>query len=281
MYLNINTLVIYITYNPDLFLFNKSIDKTLSFFSNVLIIDNNSINKFKFTNYENRIRKIIFNDSNIGLSKALNKAFDYAKINNFKFVLVLDQDSIIPDNLFFEYQKTLNDNTKVIITPMVIDRLTNTFQHNTNKVTRKFPINSGSLISLLTWELIGKFDENLFIDGIDHDFFIRARIKGVKILKLSNVYLSHQIGIGRVFNFFKIKFIIFNHNSFRKYHIAFSTIYIAKKHKNSFFSVIISILRIQKQILKVLFFESNKFDKILSIMRGLKDGFNSSLNVNL
>ena len=55
-------------------------------------------------------------------------------------------------------------------------------------------ITSGSSLNLEIFKKIGVFDEQLFIDNVDHEYCFRAIVKGYEIAKLNNILLNHSLG---------------------------------------------------------------------------------------
>lgn len=55
-------------------------------------------------------------------------------------------------------------------------------------------ITSGTLLNLSLFQKIGGFDENLFIDAVDHEYTIKSLLTGYKIIQFPCIQLTHQIG---------------------------------------------------------------------------------------
>jgi rhamnosyltransferase len=51
-----------------------------------------------------------------------------------------------------------------------------------------------NLVHLPSWQAIGPFDESLFIDGVDHDYCLRARLGGYGVYEWPQSRLSHALG---------------------------------------------------------------------------------------
>lgn len=56
------------------------------------------------------------------------------------------------------------------------------------------PIQSGLLVPVEVLDLLGGFDESLFIDGVDTDFYLRARDRGLQCVLASGTRLEHRLG---------------------------------------------------------------------------------------
>jgi rhamnosyltransferase len=61
-------------------------------------------------------------------------------------------------------------------------------------IERKTVITSGSLLSVSAFDAIGPFREEFFIDGVDHEYCLRARAKGYRVLLALAPLLLHAMG---------------------------------------------------------------------------------------
>src|SRR4030095_5315976 len=61
-------------------------------------------------------------------------------------------------------------------------------------IERRTVITSGTLLSLNAYDAIGRFRDDFFIDGIDHEYCLRARAKRYRILLMLAPLLVHSIG---------------------------------------------------------------------------------------
>lgn len=95
---------------------------------------------------------------------------------------------------------------------------------------------SGNLLNLNLTQKIGGFNEQLFIDSVDHDYGLRANFSGFYVLQMNNCFLQHTIG--KTYSgsaFFTSKQKIFSiHNPKRLYFIVRNGFYIARKYKKQF-----------------------------------------------
>lgn len=257
-----------ITYFPDCGLLEQNIKSIIKQVDRVVIIDNASgnveevkkiVEKYNISIFENKI--------NVGIASALNQIMKYFDSINYEWVLTLDQDTICPKNLIDELTKYLDDNVG-IVSPNYYDRgIFNNYKKKEIFELMQWTITSASLTNIKIWKIIGGFDENLFIDGVDIDFGIRLNKNGYKVIKVNSVEISHKIGNSTDFHFLGLHFIVHNHNAVRKYYIARNTIIIAKKNSSKKI-VIKPYFQVIKQMVYVLFFESQKKIKIKAIFRG-------------
>ncbi len=280
-----------VTYNPDIKRLSKNLKEITNQFSDVFIVDNNSENIKDIVVLVKKYKNItlIKNENNLGIAKALNQIFLYADDKKVEWVLTLDQDSIIPENLIEEYSRYVNLDRVAIICPAVYDNNSKTIDRvELNDIEEVgICITSGSFTRVSIWKEIGGFEEKLFIDYVDNDYCIKLYYHDYKIVRVNNVVLNHELG--------HIKNHIYksttNHNYMRRYYIARNSIYVSKKYCtlfknkygkeeynkiNIFLDKLISprraYLRQFQFIVLVLLYENNKIKKIKAITKGIKDG---------
>ena len=264
-----------VTYNPDIKRLNQNISAIVSQVDTVLIFDNGSSNIADIKNLCQGLNtiKIIESECNVGISKALNKIMEVFDNSCFKWVLTLDQDSVSPSNLAKELSKYCDEKVGAI-GPVIQDlnkKEISSFTEN-GIIERGRIITSGCLTNVDAWRIVGKFDEEMFIDGVDFDFCDRLRKAGYKVLEVQNVFLIHEIGHIETHRFVFWKIDVKNHGPFRKYYIAKNIIYLDWKNKRPMFPFI-SILRVLKQVALVILYETDKLEKLKAMNKGVIDAF--------
>lgn len=264
-----------VLYNPEIERLKENIDSICKQVKQVILIDNASDNieeiKILCSAYKNT--KIIENVKNTGIAFALNEIMNYGLKKGYKWVLTLDQDSICPNNIISEYSKYIEIDDVAIISPTVIDRNRNKSKNISSKLYEEINlcITSGALTNTEVWNKIGRFDEVMFIDGVDNEYCIRLLKNNYHILQILRVELLHEIGHIAIRKFFFWNVVVRNHNSFRKYYISKNVIYVAKKHFY-YRKIVIAYLRVFKIVIVTLLYESDKIVKVKSIFKGMRDG---------
>lgn len=272
-----NILAGVVTFNPDIDLLKRNLLAVKKQIHEIIIFDNASKNIDEIKNIsEDSLFNctIISSDRNVGIAKALNEIMKIAQSRGSNWVLTLDQDTIIPNNLVEEYIKYTSFPDVAIICPQIVDR--NIDYSTIKKPSKNFcevdsSITSASLTNVSAWNNIGGFDEAMFIDFVDDDFCINLRNHRYKILKTSNVFISHAIGNIKRVNFFGKETSVYNHSAMRKYYQIRNRYYIDYKYKGRvtcvaiYFTIIASI--------KIIFWENHKLEKLYACLCGVRDGF--------
>lgn len=268
-----------ITFNPEIQLLKKNIESIQNQVDKIIIIDNfsSNVDEIRAIVIEGDKLVLIQNKKNLGIAAALNQAFEYAKLNNYNWVLTLDQDSVCPNSFVNRlHYLALQEDRVGIMAPTIIDRNVGKIGHivpdcNKYKEVRTC-ITSGALTNVSAWKEIGKFDEKMFIDSVDFEFCYRLRKYKYKVLQTNKVKLSHSIGDAKVRKFIFIKFKDAEHNAFRDFYIAQNNIYYPKKHK-----LILHLIRGNFRNLRLLFitliYQKDKLKKVSSIIKGWINGY--------
>ncbi|MDZ7545111.1 glycosyltransferase [Gardnerella piotii] len=271
-----------ITYNPTLTDVSTCLEALCNQVERVIIVDNASKNVKSLQEVVSKYANVtlVKNSQNIGFAKALTQVFEWAKSQGFNWVLTLNDDSVVPNNMISEYKKILENqgslvnqknakNAKIaIVCSLLKNRLDGTILHS--KCHEDECITSGSLTSVEAWAKIGGFDEWLEIDGVDFDFSRRLVRAGWKIVECQNVIMEHQIGKARSINLIIKHPIVWNHNANRKYYIARNMQVV--DYKMGTYSYAKSLRAVVRDMIFVALWEKNKFAKIHAMIRGFKDG---------
>lgn len=265
-----------VLYNPDIDRLRKNLESIINQVSIVLLQDNGSSN---IKEIEELIKpwqnvKLINNPVNKGIAWALNNLCRCALEDQYEWILTLDQDSICPENMIFDFSKYLKNAD--MLCPKIVDKNYGLIDGGNAKIEPvKECITSGCLLKLASWEKIHGFDETMFIDGVDFEFCYRMNQAGMKIYRVNDIVLNHEIGNITVRHFLGFKVIVKNHSAFRKYYIARNTIYFARKNKQT---MIKANLQVIKQVLIVILYEKRKLKKISKILKGIKDGYQMKID---
>ena len=191
-----------ITYNPEIDRLTQCIQKAAQECQKVVVVDNGSANFEDIVQLVEKFENsyIIKNESNFGIAKALNQVFHEAAKQNYDWVLTLDQDTVIPDNLMERYSQAISNVhiNLAIICPQIHDDLSGktwpVLNENERERCVEKCITSASLNNVKMWDAVGGFDEKLFIDEVDHDYCYRVRKSKGEILLVDNVTINHTIG---------------------------------------------------------------------------------------
>jgi rhamnosyltransferase len=134
-------------------------------------------------------------------------------------------------------------------------------------------ITSGSLVTKRLVELVGYYDERLFIDHVDHDFCLRIFKLGGECYQVNGAILLHKFGEAKVKTFLGKTFFLQEYSPFRRYHMMRNRIVLYKRYgmfRGKLFWI--DLKSAVKDLVKLLLFEPGKASKIRSVIRGFFDG---------
>lgn len=189
-----------VLYNAEIERLINEIESVLPQVDIVCLCDNGSVNISAIERRINGNDKIVLlkNEKNLGIGTASNQICSFAEENGFEWVLMLDHDTVCPDNLVVTYKKHTDNEFIGMMCPNVVDReiVHNLYYSSENEETEYIQrcIQSATFIKLSAWKKCGGFNEWMFIDFVDFDFCKRLEINGYKILRCKTVTVDHQLG---------------------------------------------------------------------------------------
>lgn len=274
MIFNYPTLVI--LFSPDPELLRKNVESVLKAGTKeILLVDNTDGNPFDVSVLgESLARQVkhIWNGKNIGIASALNVGCSVFYEKGYKWVLTLDQDSIVPENIFEVYQSYLSskgEDVAILSCNHLIDKekgYVNTYEY------RELCITSGCLMNLDAWYKVGKFDDKLFIDGVDHDICIKFRLNGYKLVRFPYLHLNHKLGDPQTISIFGHKINVrLGHSPMRMFYMTRNWNYLDNKYNNELNGKTGLNLSYAKMILLILLLEKKKLAFLMSFYMGYRD----------
>lgn len=235
-------------------------------FSKIIIYDNSLV-----SHKEILPPNIIFlrTGKNDGLSKPYNDMIKLAIEADMDYLCLLDQDS---DYCILEIEKMIKFLDSCPSTSLHAAVLApRTYKVGSKRVDRsesitsvKYAINSGSFLNLkIINHLNLRYDERVYIDGVDYDFGWQIRAAGYKSLIYENSVFEQSLGYSSGNSRFS------HHSSVRYYLIAHNRKYIYTKHIGFFLGGSIALLKNLLLIIKILLYEDQKRIKVRYCFKGI------------
>jgi rhamnosyltransferase len=283
-----------VTYNPDERLFDR-LARIAPQVDIILIYDNSSSSNTKiFLEKAINIDKvrIVYGQENVGIATALNYGLNYLEKHGYEFVVTFDQDSFpsldMVDELLLSYYNSSNPDKVAIVGPNIIDEAT---PDNHSKYLRQNPkfslffervavnnsdledisivITSGSLINISIYKKIGPYVDELFIDYVDTEYCLRAKLHGYLIVASRKALMYHNLGSKKecktVFHTFRPTF----HKPFRRYYIARNQIFLVRKYSLKFpYWAFFEVISTLYNFFRILSFENNRILNIKHVLLG-------------
>ncbi|MCX7641854.1 MAG: glycosyltransferase [Elusimicrobiales bacterium] len=266
-------------YNPNIETLIKNIHSFIDDINLLCIVDNSEIKTDLCFLTQNTNIKVFKTDKNRGIGYALNLVANKAINEGFDWMLMMDQDSYFENNSFKKMKEIIlkeNNSKLAILYPHVIYEEDYNFNNSTNNIIKttktELPITSGSLLNLKIYPIVGSFDEELFLDRIDFDYALRIKFAGFEIKKINSVILNHKLGQSKLVSFLGKIIRITNHPPLRRYYMTRNSLYMIKKYifKSPYYSLY-EFRTILTDILKILFYEGDKINKFIMMLKGFID----------
>lgn len=259
-----------VLYNPNISEITNNINSYIEELDKLYMIDNSEKeNYIKLESYIKNKRNIeyIWLGENKGIAKALNFGKNKAINEDVNYFLTMDQDSSFKNNFskMIEWIIKNEDLMKEVAIISPIHSIKEKETQKKNEVEEKEIImTSGNVLNLELIKKIGDFNEDFFIDEVDHEFCYRIREKGYKVLCLNDIELNHKLGNLKNYKFFSVT----NHNYIRRYYITRNRLYMIKKFPEVKRKYLFNIFF---DFFKIIFFEDDKKRKIKYFILGIKD----------
>jgi rhamnosyltransferase len=268
-----------ILYNPRGDILHKNIATYIEYMDNLIIIDNSMISQQShIIDLMATVRKIhYFNmGRNLGIATAYNIAASIAVELGFDWLMLIDQDSSASaDMMDLLLLSVLKFPDCGILAPLQITKKREHISPSNDYTDIFFTMASGSFLNLKIYQKCGAYEDKLFIDHVDHEYCLRLKRKGYKIIQCNKAVLNHSLGELKILKLFGTKYIITTHKPFRLYYFTRNGIYVAFKYLIDFPSFLIYFsLQLGKNIIKALFIEDNKKARLKMIYTGFSDFLN-------
>jgi rhamnosyltransferase len=222
--------------------------------------------------------QLIDNRANTGISVALNQGLEHALKAGYKLILTLDQDTqCYPDMV----DTLLRVSTACKWNPVVIG---GNYLDPRNKgpfvptrgaesfLEQKTVITSGCLVDVAAAKAIGGFREDYFIDQVDHEFCLRMRAHGRRVVISRKPVMNHSVGTsgGASLPFLGV---LPNHPPLRKYYIARNTVVtVADYWRQEPAWCLRRLVRLLLGLGLMALLEENRFGKVRAFTCGVADG---------
>lgn len=275
-----------ITYNVEND-FKNRINKLKGKVNEIIVVDNGS--KAETISMLKELEKeitIIYLEKNKGIAYALNTGIKYSIEKGYDWILTLDHDSIVTDNMinnmlkcYEGFEGELKEKVAMLVPVHVEEK-----EHENNRVINNEEVSSKSYTEVLTeitsgaltkasiYKSVGLYDEKLFIDLVDHDYCLSLNKKGFKVIQVNSAILIHNLGESVKKSILGLKMIPTNHSPLRRYYMSRNRHYIWNKYKKDFPGwVLTDKRRFITENLKIVLFEDNKIEKFKYIREGIRD----------
>jgi rhamnosyltransferase len=132
---------------------------------------------------------------------------------------------------------------------------------------------SGSLTPMSVFETAGLFAEELFIDGVDYEYSLRVRARGLVIAECREAVLLHSPGTPTYHRILGSRFQTANYSPVRRYYQERNKIWVTRRYWRRFLSFCMRQFSISiKDLIKIVLVEQDRGRKCRFFFRGISDG---------
>lgn len=240
----------------------------------IYIVDNSdypdkaNITLEKIKLFENYM--LIHSGQNIGIAKALNLALHHAKEDKYSWLMTMDQDTSFEykqQQKYFKDFYTIDTTNVAIISPLHNRKFLNSTLNPNPFVSKEYVMTSANIVNVNLALNVGGYDENLFIDEVDHAFCFTLQKSQYTILENQTVFVHHELGTP-----YKKNSDIKLYPPIRLYYMSRNYLYLRKKYKilhKSFFKH--RDIYLIKFFIKQVLYSSKKRKHIRMLYWGIKD----------
>jgi len=140
-------------------------------------------------------------------------------------------------------------------------------------------ITSGSMVRREVVAAIGLPRADFFIDFVDYEYCLRARLHGYKIAVITRAKLFHEIGKARTVRFLGRRWLWSEHHPFREYYMSRNLAYSVWWLYPSLAAKRFVLRHLLRHAAGIVLFGSEKLACLKKMMQGFSDGRRASLGV--
>lgn len=273
-----NVAAVLITYNPEISLLKRNLNQLCKQIDTIIIYDNNSKNQVEIQKVTQQYSNIRYyqNKENLGLPRNYNKALQICRQEGIEWLLTMDQDTVITDNMMKLYWPIMDNPDVAIISPVHIDYSIEDIKKNKHTDVEEYEeidrcISSAALNRVNSLIEIGGFDEKMFIDYVDFDICQNVINHGYKIIQVNTCFVEHSIGHTKNVRFLWKKLQTNNHAPIRKYYFFRNKVYFSRKYNISIWKNPRFYRQYLLNLLLILY-ENNRMEKLKMAFKGIYDG---------
>lgn len=262
-----------VLYNPGAEVL-ENVQTYLPFLEQLVVVDNST--KYSDVQEElKRLSKVVYlnEHGNLGIAKALNEGLNYLSDQDLDIALTMDQDSKFPIKKAEEILKLVNQYiSEYAIVGLRYKNDKNTYQKPTEIFDVNYWITSGNFVRLSDFKKVGGFQEDLFIDSVDHEFCHQLILHHKRIGILRDYCLDHTIGNpGTMIHMFGTYFPLSSNHSAIRYYYRFRNLYYLYHLDKPFYRKIY-LKEFCINIPRIVLFDSERKKKISYIKKAIQDG---------
>lgn len=273
---------IIITYNPDAGL-SHLVQTMIKQVEHLIIVDNNSQDGVGFIeafSHNDKVR-VIWNEENFGIAKALNQGATAGIHMGFDWAITFDQDSKPNANIIDIVKEAFSlfphkEDVGAIGVNYERKGDNEIYNEKSKYVVYQIKdtlITSGCLMSLKVFQEIRGFREDFFIDHVDEEYSLRLKRHGKVSLFTTKPGMVHEVGENRTKKLFGFTLRSSNHSPLRRFYMGRNQIILIKEYAFNYpYFVLKSAVLFTLDIIQMVILDENKRSKLASCFKGIVTG---------
>jgi rhamnosyltransferase len=214
-------------------------------------------------------------NGNTGIAAALNAGCQRARSLDYAWALTMDQDSTalpLMVQRLAECLDTVQSQRIAIVAPnwQQVGGLPVLATGDCRELD--FAMTSGNLLRLATFEDLGGFREDLFIDKVDDEFCLRARQRGWRVVQKLDAVLLHRMGHLQQVTF-PLRCYVTNYSPVRRYYMVRNHFEVKRELGKDFPTWLAAERGFwrAKEIIKIALAEPQRLKKLHMMLQGYLD----------
>ena len=266
---------------------HRCIDAIQSQVGHVLIVDNGSNETTRRELDELAASDsvtLILNQRNEGIGHAYNQAVRWARDKGFQWILTLDHDSEAAPGMIdelvrgFAALESAGVRNVGIMAASPFDLNIQQYLYHEPREHGGLPLyqlevfSSGSLIWLGVFDVVGPFNEDLFIYFVDIEFCRRLGCAGYGVYMCPEAVLLHREGSKEHHKFLWIDACYEHYGKEARYYLSRNTIHFLKKLRPCLHDFAEAATRLRRDHVNILLFDKDRLPVLWFSLRGIVDG---------
>jgi rhamnosyltransferase len=263
-----------VTYNPELS-FEQNVRDLLPQVGKLIIVDNQSSSVARSLIRQTASThgvEVIWNERNLGIAGALNRGIDRALASGqYRWIATFDQDSHMPSDYLttiIESYSACPFRDEVAMIGATYTSPATEFVPNSKSAPNRCGFREVKTL-MTSGSLVKSSDQSLFMDCVDHEFCLRLRRHGFRVIQAKQALLPHQPGSPTSHRILWKRFTTTNHSPSRRYYNAHNRMLVYRRYLSSeLLWVLADVFDWFRDVIKLVLFERNRTQKLASIAKG-------------
>jgi rhamnosyltransferase len=219
---------------------------------------------------------------NRGVAHALNVGLEFARARDCQWLATFDQDSraaaSMIDVMLAALERYPQPPRIAMLTPVHVERRLGVSLRETSEVEGPgwrvlyTAMTSGNLVDVTAATAVGGFEDSFFIDYVDHEFCLRLRRHGYRVLEATEARLLHSLGDISAHRLGSRPLLVTNHSATRRYYMSRNRLILWWRYFRSESHWVRHDMRsFAAELIGILLYESECLMKLRMIARGSLD----------